>query len=176
MPRCWLLGPSLLACLLYSSFAQAGCPHLCKLTVDSAVVEPPLVCATVTTTPYSCNCGVDFKIQNLCQSDIQIPAGTFFACLSPSKSCTTIAPVETATGEILIKDLIPGSLSFTFTNQGTTYTVSANYIAGQPDLPWYMCQVAFWQGRPAPVGFMALLGTAWFARWTRRRYRRRLPR
>jgi hypothetical protein len=175
MLRLRFLGMAALGSILSGSTAEGGCPHLCELSVAPPVVEPVLPCLRMKSKAYTCNCGVEFEMSNVCQSDIQIPEGTFFACLNPSRSCTTIAPTQSATGEVLIKDLVPGVVSFAFTNQGEGYVASVAYDAAPANLPWYMCAIGSRRPSHPPPAFLCFLGAAWSALWIRRWSKAKTP-
>ncbi len=176
MLRSCFLGLVALGWLLSGSTAEAGCLHLCDLSLDPPVVAPALPCVTVESKAQTCNCAVQFEIRNLCQSDIQALEGTVFTCRNSGKTCTTLAPKEDATGEILIKALVPADVSIKFSNQGTDYKVVVWYDAAPRDQPWSLC--AMGPGRPShpPAALLILLGAAWPVLWIRRRRKAKTPR
>jgi hypothetical protein len=87
------LGALLIA--LEPESAAAGCPSLCELSVATAVVTPPIVCAKIEARPQKCNCALEFLVRNDCSFPIEAVNFEFRACSEvngPIAACSTLTP------------------------------------------------------------------------------------
>jgi len=60
--------------------AQAGCPNICELTVQSPVVLPPLSCVRLSAEGQECGCGVHLQVSNDCAASLEISSNDLYQC------------------------------------------------------------------------------------------------
>lgn len=86
---------ALLGTLLVARPSSAACPNQCTISVAASTAEPPLACATVTSSAEDCNCGVALRVLNRCSTAIDAQDFSFDACWTGSDAghgCSSLAP------------------------------------------------------------------------------------
>lgn len=86
---------ALLGAWLVARPSSAACPNQCTISVSPSTAEPPLACATVTSSAEDCNCGVSLRVVNRCSAAIDAQDFSFDACWTGSDvgpACSSLAP------------------------------------------------------------------------------------
>ena len=86
---------ALVLLLGFPSVAHAGCPNLCDIAGETAiVVEPPLSCVEVNAFADDCDCGVLFQVDNNCDGTLTLTDFRFPICDRDEQSepCAELHP------------------------------------------------------------------------------------
>lgn len=115
--------------MLTTRVARAGCPNLCDVTADPAIVEPPLPeCASLSVSAGSCGCHFWIHVaNNSCASVIEARDFMFEKCwnnIDIIPDCTAVEPGMTGNVERNLYDIGPAEWTGTVNAEGTDHRVT----------------------------------------------------